>query len=242
MEQINITNNTGLNEVFFMQLEKPVFSTTKYNKVFGIWESEFLDGDGSLIAWKNIIINYFKTEDSDVYLFFSNNENKNDPPVWNGPYKNNEILLSLFKKRYIKIRIVIIDYKSNNDDQYNISTHVQSMFLQCLQSGISSKFFTKSFDLGFTPHYFLFTSEEDVPPGAMIRYGLANIESNNIDKYHFFEKDKIIKLQETPISGNKVKILIEMLGTKGDPVIVHEFAVMFSDIYGEQKNINIQNN
>ena len=117
---------------------------------------------------------------------------------------------------------------------------INSISLQCMTSQNSAKFFTKSFDLGFSPRHILVTSESDVPSGANIRYGVTNIDSTKEEMYQFFEPNTITELTQLPVTGQKIKILIEMSGSYGDPVVVHEFAVMFSDQNEKQVLVNQQ--
>lgn len=217
--------------VVFKQLPYPVFSSHKIGSVFGIWESDYLDGESSLIAWKSITMSVVKPDGSDIYLFVANSTNSTDKPVWMGPYRNNETIITEFSKRYMKIRAVMLysgEYTPGY--QYNVEGPViNSISLQCMTAQNSAKFYTKSFELGFSPKYILLTSEAEVPPGANIRYGITNLDSTKEDAYEFFEPNRVVELANMPVTGKKIKLLIEMSGSYGDPVIVHEFAVMFSD-------------
>lgn len=226
--------------VTFTQLTQPVFSAYKIGSVFAIWESDYLDGDVSLIAWKSIIMSAYKPAGSDIYLFIANADSNTEKPAWYGPYRNNDTIITEFSKRYMKIRAIML-YAGEYTPSYQYSTtgpSISSISLQCMTSQNSAKFFTKSFELGFSPKYILLTAETETPPGASVRYGITNSDSTKEDVYEFFTPNKVVELTRMPVTGEKVKLLIEMSGSYGDPVVVHEFAVMFSDRDETQVELN----
>jgi hypothetical protein len=232
-------NNKNFSKINFLQLDHPIFSANKITKVFGIWESDFLDGEESIISWKKINFSSTKPDHSDIYVFVSNTDNKQNEQEWHGPYRNNETILTHFSRRYMKIRAVMtFSGEYQPDYQYlSCGPTINSIDIQCVTSENTSKFFTRSFDIGFNPKYMLLTSETEVPPGGSIRYGVTNVDSTKNKFYQFFEPNKNIKLESLPITGNKIKVFIEMSGSAEDPVVVHEFAVMFSD--RDQKTFEI---
>lgn len=228
----NVTINSAITSVSFHQLESSVCFATKFNSVIAIWESDYLDGGEDLLLWKKITISSTSPEGADIYFFTSNSDSQIDSSVWSGPYRNSEYTMSTLTKRYLKIRIVLIQ-KGELRYEYNYQTnpigpYVDSITAQCVISGTASKFFTDVFDIGFNPKYILLTSETDIPEGAIVRYGVTNLDTTNTNYYQFFEKDKITKLNRLPVTGQKIKLYIEMSGTSGETITVHEFATMFS--------------
>lgn len=226
--------------VIFKQFDHPVFSCQKIGKVVGIWDSDYLDGDDSLVAWKSIVFTCTKPQNSDIYIFISNNDQSNENPVWIGPYRNNETILTPFTKRYMKIRAVLI-FSGEYEPGYQYVTNgpsIDSISLQCMTSENSAKFFTKSYDIGFSPKYILLTSEADIPSGSTIRYGVTNVDSTKEEMYQFFEPNQITKLENLPVTGQKIKLYIEMNASAGDPIIIHEFAIMFSDMEQAKYELN----
>jgi len=233
---INITNNLildpNITSVKFHQLDLTLTFATKIASVIAIWETDPLDGGEDLLAWKAAIFSAYKPENSDVYIFISNSSSSTSTDVWNGPYRNFDTALTSFTERYLKIRIVLIQ-KGELKYQYNynvnpVGPYVDYLLVKCIVSGTSSKFFTKAFDIGFSPRYVALTAESDIPDGSIVRYGITNIDSTNLDYYQFVDNDKITKLIRLPVTGQKVKLYIEMSGNSGDPITIHEFAVMFS--------------
>ena len=113
---------------------------------------------------------------------------------------------------------------------------INSIVLKGLLSATSSKFYTQTYDLDFNTQYILITAETDIPEGAIIRFGVTNLESTKVENYQFVELNRITKLNELSVTGKKFKLLIELSGNSSEEVIVHEFATMFSG--SGQKTLN----
>lgn len=234
MENITtlVNHDAAINQIQFHAFSESVFSSSKIGTVIGVWDSEILDGGETLLAWKKIILSCSKPENSDIYIFVSNSDNQTAIDSWVGPYRNNETSIISLLKRYLKIRCVMIQRGDpQHDYSYNqniIGPSVDSILVQGVISGTSSKFYTSVIDIGFSPKYILITSEANIPDGAIVRYGVSSLDTTNSDKYQFVSTNKIEKLNKIPVTGRKIKLLIEMSGGSGDPIVIDEFAVMFS--------------
>lgn len=224
--------DSSIQKVTFHSISDTIHASMKIGKVIGVWESNFLDGSSSFLSWKKLIFTSTKYQNSDIYFFVYNTDSLLDIPSWYGPYRNEETSLLDFKKQYIKIRFILVQ-SGEAHNQYNysnlpISPSIDSLTIQGVISGTSSKFFTQIIDIGFLPKYLMLTSESDIPDGAIVRYGVTSLDTIDENFYQFFDKDKITKLNKMPITGNKIKLLIEMSGNSGDPIVIHEIATMFS--------------
>lgn len=239
----NITNivvDPAIKSISFHQFETPVFNVKRLGTVIGIWESDMIDGGEDLLAWKSIIFSCTKTTDSDIYVFISNHDSTTESTTWIGPYRNATTSMVEFTKRYMKIRAVLIQRGVAQPGYgYNtsIGPSIDSLTLKCVASGSASKFFTKAYEIGFSPQRALIVAQTDIPEGAMIRFGVANLDTLDLTKYQFFNLNEITKLNRLPVTGRKIKIYIEMSGNSGEQIVVHEFAIMFS---GElQSSVNM---
>lgn len=227
-----IEHDADIKKVQFHALAEKVFSSFKLWTVIGIWESKPLDGGETLLAWKQILLSCTKPENSDIYLFVSNSDTTSEEDAWIGPYRNDQTDIISLTKRYLKVRAVLIQRGVPQQDYgYNgnvIGPSIESIFVQCVISGTASKFYTSVIDLGFSPRYILITSESDIPDGAVVRFGVSSLDTIDSEKYQFISENKIVKLNKIPVTGQKMKLFIEMSGNSGDPITIHEFAVMFS--------------
>lgn len=228
--QLNL--DPHIKKVRFEQFQTPIFFGNKIATVIGIWDTDPLDGGSDILTWKKVVFSVFKPDNSDVYIFISNTDTPTESYTWTGPFRNSETSLLSFSKRYFRIRAVLIQ-RGELKYQYNyqempVGPYIDSLSLSCVTSGSAAKFFTKTMELGFNAKYILLTSETTIPEGSIIRYGVTNLDSVNLDYYQFFDVNKITKLNKLPVTGEKLKVYIEMSGNSGDPIIVHEFAIMFS--------------
>ena len=228
----NIIIPNEIESISFIPCFTNIFSGIKFTSVIGIWESNFLDGSESFLTWKSISSSTTKYENSDIFFFISNSDELTTQPIWNGPFRNSEISLIDYTKRYIKIRCVL---KQSGDPQNGytygndpLSPLINSLYIKSIISGTASKFYTRTIDLGFIPQHILLTSETDIPEGCIIRYGISSIDTIKSKYYEFFDANKIVKLSKLPITGNKIKLFIEMSGNSGNPIVIHEISTMFS--------------
>jgi len=227
-----LTLDPNIQKVYFKQFQEPIFFATKIGTVVGIWTSDPLDGGTDLLMWKKATFSAFKPENSDVYIFISNTDTPTESYTWTGPFRNSETSLLTLSKRYFRVRAVLIQ-KGELKYQYNyqqmpVGPYIDSMSISCVISGSAAKFFTKTMELDFNAKYILLTSETDIPERSIIRYGVTNLDTVNLDYYQFFNVNDITKLNRLSVTGKKLKVYIEMSGNSGEPIIVHEFAVMFS--------------
>jgi len=234
MENIttSIDHDPTIQKVMFHALTETPFFSSKIGTVMGIWESKPIDGGDTLLAWKQILLLCTKPENSDIYIFVSNSDTTTETDSWIGPYRNNETSIITLTKRYLKIRCVLIQ---RGDPQYEyiyqqnpVGPIVNSILIQGVISGAAAKFYTSVIDIDFSPKYLLLTSQTDIPEGAIVRYGISSLDTTNSEKYQFITPNKIEKLNRLPVTGQKIKLFIEMSGGSGDPIVIHEFSVMFS--------------
>lgn len=215
----------------FHQMTVPIFGGSKLGSVIGIWESDIIDGTSTLLSWKQIVLSCTKPTNSDIYLFVSNQDTTTETQVWNGPYRNNLTSMLSFTKRYMKIRAILIqkgDLSYLYDYHSPIGPSIDQITLKGVDSGTSSKFFTKAYEIGFSPVHILMTAETNIPDGSIVRFGATNIDTTDLSKYQFFNLNEITKLNKMPVTGQKIKLYIEMSGSSGESIVVDEFAIMFS--------------
>jgi len=78
------------------------------------------------------------------------------------------------------------------------------------------------------------TSESDVPVNSILRWGVANVDSVDLDDFQWVDENSMESLDLLAATGTKFKIVIEMSGSTGDVITVHEFAAMFGgEEYGQ---------
>jgi len=229
-------------KVTFTNIGHEIYSAKKVTKVIGIWDSLVLDGTEYLLAWKNIECMYsLNAEDERVYIYTRSSDSQDMEGIeWSGPNLNDMFNLDS-NSRYIQLRIVILatyavpsPYQTYQTDM--IGPTVSQLKITGITSATSSLFFTKTFELGFFPKSIVLTSESDVPENSILRFAVSSLDSTSSDDYQFIDQNKVVDLDQLAVTGSRIKIMIEMSGNSGTPVVVHEFATMFSG--DGQKSLN----
>lgn len=234
MEDITtqVSTPSAITQVRFHQLNEPVFCGTRLARVMGVWESKVIDGGSELLSWKSLAFNGTLPEGSHIYLYIETVDTKTDfVGDWIGPFMNTSNSVITYNGQYIKIRLVMV-FDGDLETQYGYTAGVSGPIINWIKlTGITSsnaaKFYTRTFDLEFNPKYFLITAEETVPEGSIVRYAVTNVDTDDTSYYQYVDLNNITTLNTLPVTGNKLKVLIEMSGSSGEDIVIDEFAVMF---------------
>ena len=227
MTTININNLSTYNEnipdiekITFINLGQKAYSALKFDEIVGIFSSNILDGGESIVKWDSFS---FVGNNDGIKIFVKNASSKLDleSSSWEGPYINKENKFNYFTKRYLQILIVIFDDGNKNGE-------IESLNLTLISSQNTVKFFTKTFDIGFSPEHILISYNGTVSEDSVLRFAVAGDNTVDLGKYHFIEPNKIEKLSDFSLFSTNLKIMMEMTGNSKIPVEIDEFSLMFS--------------
>lgn len=226
---ISANGLTGLTRANFHNLGREVWSAKRPGFVFGIWDSDVIDGTEYLLIWKAIEWTAsLQSENDRIYVYTRTGDSEDlSSTLWEGPVSQ-----SISESaRYIQIRIVILGTVASIYQTYpgdnKIGPTIERMTLKGTTSATASLFYSKTFDLEFCPKSIILTAESDIPDGSILRFGVTSLDSVNPDDYQFIESNRTEYLDQLSVTGSKLKFLIEMSGNSNDEVVVHEFAAMF---------------
>jgi len=236
-----LTLDPAITKVYYRQLTEACFGGRKLSTVMGIWDSGIIDGENDLLEWKSVVYSGSFPDGTSMYLYVKNSDTTTFGDDWGNPFRNHSSSMAEFDKRYLKVRLVLV-FTGEPLQPYGYTPQnvtgpvVDSLLIKGVASGTASKFFTKTFDLEFSPRFFLISEESDVPEQSVLRYAVTNLDSTDASEYQYVTPNEITELTELSVTGKKMKLMIEMSGSSGEEIVVHEFAFMFSG--DEQKELN----
>jgi len=204
----------------------------------GIWDSKVIDGGTGLIKWHNLAFSGSLPEGAMLYMFIKNSATVAGlTGSWTGPFMNTSNSILTYTGRYLMVRMVLTQTGTVTPGYgYNPTAGgpiIDWLKITGITSGNASVFYTKTFDLDFNPRHILVTSESTIPTGSVIRFAVTNVDTVDTGYYQYINENEITLLNTLPVTGRKLKLLIEMSGESGSEIVVHEFAMMFS---GEDQN------
>ena len=217
----------------FVHMGQPIWDGRIPRTVIGIWDSGVMDGTTSLLGWRGISYTATKHDSEYIVVYARSGDNTDLSGVsWGDPSVNNDTDISDHTGRYLQIRLVLVA-RVYMPIYYSYTTEdsggpvIEEMTVTGVTSETASLFFTETFELGFTPVSVVLTGESDVPVNSILRWGVTNVDSVDLDDYQWISENSVENLDLLAATGTKFKIVIEMSGSTGDVITVHEFAAMF---------------
>ena len=252
MSNISINNSsysqtvTGVSEVTYDNLGEKVYAAKKIEKLVGVWVSQPVWGRSDLLTWQELTIEWQKILNTDIYIYvksgstISNLSNSD----WSGTYLNTTNDISDFKDRYLQFALVLVNNRVEDPITYGYNTTtfplVSSVNITYLSSQSTVRFFSKTFEVGFRPERALLTYNGTIPTDTIVKFALTNKQSVNPSDYQYIDYNKIEELASLSVVSDKMKIMMEMIGSSDIPIIVDEISVTFSgdgNIYSKDLDI-----
>ena len=234
------TTEAAITSATFTHIGEPIWDGVIPRTVIGIWDSGILDGSEYLLGWREV--SYTATKhDSEYVVMYARSGNTDDLSnvSWGNPSLNPETDVSAHTGRYLQIRLVLVA-KVYIPVYYTYGAEasggpvISEMLITGVTSETASLFFTETFELGFTPVSVVLTSESDVPVNSVLKWGVTNTDSVDLTDYQWIDENSVEGLELLAATGTNFKIVIEMSGSTGDVITVHEFAAMFGgEEYGQ---------
>ncbi len=221
-----VSNIDGLSGVSFNNFGLKLSSLNRIEKLVGVFISNVIHLEYNFLRWNNIVASgsgntrtYFRSASSLVELMNSD---------WVGS-NINSFDISKQNGSYAQLMIVLIESDL-------VSSFVSGVDIGFVSFQDSSKFYTSTFDLGFVPKNILLTYNGNVSDDSIVRFAITGEETTDIGKYQYIESNKINALDDISIVSNKFKLMIEMIGNSGIPIVLHEFALMIGGNAVERLN------
>jgi hypothetical protein len=236
-------NIPNIETVEFDYLGRKVYSAEKVERLFGVFVSQPIMGDSSLVSWKELSMVAQKPEGTDVFVYLkaSATEDGLTTAEWTGPYLNSVNDISNIKNQWLQFVVVLVNEGDSTHQNYEHIEIANTPILQNLQLSYYSsenavRFYTRAFDLGFTPKHVLLTYNGDISSDSIVRFAISGFDSTNTSDYQYIDPNKIEELSDLSLLSSKIKVMIEMIGDSSTLLTIHEFALMFSG--NEQLRLN----
>lgn len=236
----NVTNIFGVSipaikRVRYDYMRNKVYSADKVQKMYGVFVSNLIDGDASLVTWDEMSFLLEKHQGMDVKVYLRANAEKDlvSDSIWSGPYLNSDNNISSIKDRFIQFMVVL-----SSEEQTGIITSpsFKKMRLSYFSSANAVRFYTKTFNLDFVPKHILLTYNAEIPEDSILRFAVTGFDTVDLNEYQYIEPNKIENLSSLSLLSKKFKAMVEMFGHSGVPIKVNEFALMFSGSANELLN------
>jgi len=233
MTIININKTTSfstsipsIDKIDFNYLGNKVYSATKTERIYATFVSNVVEASEYFLKWHEITWNENKTNYSDVQMFIkiADTENELDNATWSGPYFNETATLTGQDGRYLQFCVLL----RHDFDAPVTFPNVTDINLKYYTSETAARFYSRTFNVGFTPKSVVLTYNADTNDDAIIRFAISGADTADTSYYQYIEPNKIVTLDSLTYLSDNVKVLMEMVGTSESQVIVHEFALMFS--------------
>lgn len=223
MTSININNISsipttikGINSASFNYTGKKMYSTSKISTITGVFVSNIIEAPTNFLSWDSII---WEGNSSNFNLGFfvrSSDTNINNSK-WYGPFYNKNFDISFLKRKYFQFLTTLV----LKDSTYPSLNKVSINFIS---SQNSAMFYTKLFDIGFSPKTILLTHNSSYSTDSIVRFAVSAQDTTDIKKYQFIEPNKMQDLINLSPLASGIKLLIEMSGTSTIPVVINEIA------------------
>lgn len=232
MTEINInkvtsfsTSISSIDRISFNYLGRKVYSASQIKEIYATFVSNVIEASDYFLRWHEISWQEYKDGISDVQVFIKSSDSETGlkSAEWNGPYIDGLVELDNQLGRYLQFCIVLIKGFESSVNYPRVS----SISLKYYTSDSSVKFFTRTFNVGFTPKTVVLTYNADVVDDTIIRFAISGVDSADTSYYQYIEPNKIVELDSISYLSDSIKVMLEMTGTSQSQAVVHEFALMF---------------
>ena len=234
---------SGLTSIYFDYYGNYVYGANQVGRLIGIFRSNIIYSDEKFIRWKSLILNTRKFDNTDVYIYIRSSDTADgiNYMSWEGPFINHDNDISDYDGKYLQFMAVLINNGVPNQpvyygtSGYPIIDSIQVSFLS-YQNAVY--FFSKDFDVGFSPQQFFLTYNATMDNDSLLRFYLNPYGTNNLNDYKIINANKINDFRDISDLSNRMKLMVEMIGTSGVPIQLHEFSLMFSAYGNNAKELN----
>ena len=201
----------------FHRMGEPIYGAIAIDTIYGVFTSNVIAAPDDFVQWNNIVVS--GTSLSNVW-YYVRSGSKATECDWQGPYDSTWNTFNLTGEQ-LQIRVVLKLTAS-------VMPQVEKLVVSFIAAQNSAVLFTKSFYLGFRPEYFIVTHNATMSENAILRYAVAGSDTIDTSDYQFVKVNELTKLTGMPLHAKSIKLMAELIGDSGVPIVLHEFAFMTS--------------
>ena len=225
MSLININNaNTvsrsisGIKNVTFNYLGFKPTGIQPIDRLTGVFISDIVVANSGFVKWLDVDWGG-NPNDYDIAFFVRSSSSDISNVKWSGPFYNKTFDISDQKGKNLQFMIVMTTDTSS-------IPKVEDVTIKYVTSTSSSKFYSKSFNLGFKPRNILLTYNADLGTDTIVKFSVSGKDSIDPLDYQVITPNEIETLNNIPNSSDQIKVLMELSGEFTTSVSIHEYSFL----------------
>tara|TARA_R110000824_G_C15232856_1_gene678961 strand:- start:10620 stop:12314 length:1695 start_codon:yes stop_codon:yes gene_type:complete len=221
---LDIVATNVVSSTSFSRIGNKVNSSKEVQTLYGVYLSSIISASSLFVRWNELTWAGETDDDTDVIFYAKSADTTSEieAATWVGPFYNSTSDLSELTGKYLQVMVVL-----KNSGVDNGLPRVDSLELTFINSENAVRFFTKAFEVGFTPKHAVLTYNADEPDDAVIKFAISGEDTADVSKYQYIEPNKIVSLDYLAYLSTNVKIMVEIKSSSEATTTVDEFAVIF---------------
>ena len=227
-----ITTHTHIDKiksVSFDYMGSKMYSATNIDRITGVFISDKFFISDTMSHLYELKFNGTSTNHN-IALFIKNSKTLDglNNSEWHGPFYDTSNNVEKLTHPYCQT-MAVMTYST-------INPIINSIFVSFVAKQTASKFFTKSFDIGFSPTTILLTYNATKDNDSLIKFAISAKDTVDTNFYQYINPNQIEDIINLSSMASTIKLMIEFYGTSGLPLEINNVGVVFG---GEQeKNIS----
>jgi hypothetical protein len=218
----------GVSSVSFTHLGKKVTAIQPISKISSVFISEEILASDGFIKWLDV--NWSGVQNNfDLGFFVRSSNSSLTDEKWSGPFYNSSFDIDSQRGKYLQFMVCMV-----SDGTFMPS--LDEVSIRYVTSSAATKFYTKSFELGFKPETILLTFNADLTDDTIVNFYVSGDDSIDPLDYQRIEPNKIEDLNGISYSSENIKLLMELSGEFNTEVAVHEISFMVGGDQVEKLN------
>lgn len=209
----------GVKSISFYHVGEKVYSAISQTQIWGTFISNQIYAPEGFLRWNELQLesNYL----DNVWVFIRSADSNIELSKWTGPYKITTNDISNLTGQLIQFLIIL---KSTEDQD----TTINNFKISYISSQDSKLFYTKCFNLGFSPESIYLTYNAETSEDSILKFFVSGKDSIDDLDYQEITPNTLNKLDQIGEYSNKIKLMVQLSGDSSIPIELHELSFMFS--------------
>ena len=204
----------GIKKIQFFPVGHKTYSAQNPQTINGIFISNIVSAPILFKKWNSFSLFGENLENVHVYIRGSFSDITKEK--WHGPFTKNQDISSINGNK-IQFSIIISE----------INCKIDKIDVSFESNQASVDFFSKTFNLGFSPKHILLTANATKNESSIMEFYISTKDSVDEKDYQLINVNKITEINN-PFLQEKAKIMVKMYGDTTTPIKLHEISVALS--------------